>query len=481
MATVPENQKTNDLAQDDEGNFIVVVPSSALNYISKNSSSASLRERTLKEKLSVAKDENLPILNRLLTLRLELAQMLGYESYAHFRLSKKMNPNPENVLLKLQNLTERLGDNVAKELEPIFDLKIKSDPDAKSLDYWDISYYMNQYSKQSMNIDVDTLNEYFPFSYSFPKILELYENLFNIRFVKVDQASVWHEDVTLYNIVDNVDNTVLAQVYMDLFARPDKYDYPRFVSLVMGRTLEKGKEIIPVSVLICDFDKKQPLLLSHNDIARSLMHELGHVVHYSFNESKYARFSGIEEAQDFMEAPGLLFEYWAWNPEVLRKISAQYENYLSNKKVEPLPEDLLKNFKSFSRMRISYDTAFDVMLSIMDLRYHMDDPKNIDTTEIWYDLQKALLTNLPPEGSARQASWGHLADYSASYYEYVFSSIYAADMYSKFNQTGLLNPDTGEQLRKTILEQGSWHDIDEMLESFLGRPSNSQAFFESLK
>ena len=299
--------------------------------------------------------------------------------------------------------------------------------------------------------------------------------MFGITFEPVD-IPVWHPDVKAFKITDRASGRLIAYFYMDLYPREGKYKHAACFGLVEGEEKKDGTYQIPFVAIVANMNKPSaatPSLLKHSEV-ETLFHEFGHVLHNALTKSKYAAFSGTSVSWDFVEAPSQLLERWAWDPQVLKKISKHYQTG------EPLPDDLInrmiaaKNFGAGGTyLRQDFFAQYD-----MTLHTAKETP---DTTKLYFDLTKKIRRLPLTKGTIPQASFGHImGGYDAGYYGYLWSEVIAEDFFGEFKKNGIFNPETGLKFRREILEKGGTIDEEKMVENFLGRPADIAPFLQSI-
>ncbi len=418
--------------------------------------------------------DNLPLLKRLLDMRREAAQLLGYPSHAAYVLDDRMAKDPKAVDRFLDRLIGELQPAGRRELAELSRLN-----GGRPVRDWDFRY-LDARQLERHEVDEQEVREYFPLDMVMPGMLSVYEKMLGVRFKKLDAPApqaAWDPDASLYEVDDAADGRVLAYFYTDLYAREGKYSTPQSEDLIDGRRLSDGSYQKPVAVLMADLPKPQPgrpVLLRHHDVW-TLFHEFGHVMHMTLTKAAYGRFSGVNVAQDFVETPSQMLENWVWNPAVLKSISGRYDD--PSKK---LPDALLQKMLAARDVDAALKTLQKLRLSAIDMAYHGPDRVK-DTTKVWRRLQErvSLIPLIP--GGHPEASFDHLQDgYDAGYYGYLWSEVYADDMFARFKAAGLKDPILGRRFREQILEPGGGRDEAESLRRFLGREPSDAAFLERL-
>ena len=420
--------------------------------------------------------ENVELLEKTLTLRRQIAQLLGYENHAQLKLEDRMAKNPETVMKFLKNLQKKLKPLAQKEDKEMIAYKNgKTKKKSRTLYSWESGYWSNKYRKENLELDSEKIKEYFPSQVVIDGMLDLFGGVFGIAFEPVD-IPVWHPDVKAFQIKDRQSGELIAYFYMDLYPREGKYKHAACFGLVEGEEKKDGTYQTPFVAIVANMNKPSastPSLLKHSEV-ETLFHEFGHVLHNALTKSKYSAFSGTSVSWDFVEAPSQLLERWAWDPQVLKKISKHY------KTGEPLPDDLIqrmiaaKNFGAGGTyLRQDFFAQYD-----MTLHTAKETP---DTTKLYFDLTKKIRRLPLTKGTIPQASFGHImGGYDAGYYGYLWSEVIAEDFFGEFKKNGIFNPETGLKFRREILEKGGTIDEEKMVENFLGRPADITPFLQSI-
>ena len=420
--------------------------------------------------------ENVELLEKTLTLRRQIARLLGYENHAQLKLEDRMAKNPETVMKFLKNLQKKLKPLAQKEDKEMIAYKNgKTGKKSRTLYSWESGYWSNKYRKENLELDSEKIKEYFPSQVVIDGMLDLFGGVFGITFEPVD-IPVWHPDVKAFQIKDRQSGELIAYFYMDLYPREGKYKHAACFGLVEGEEKKDGTYQTPFVAIVANMNKPSastPSLLKHSEV-ETLFHEFGHVLHNALTKSKYSAFSGTSVSWDFVEAPSQLLERWAWDPQVLKKISKHYQTG------EPLPDDLIqrmiaaKNFGSGGTyLRQDFFAQYD-----MTLHTAKETP---DTTKLYFDLTKKIRRLPLTKGTIPQASFGHImGGYDAGYYGYLWSEVIAEDFFGEFKKKGIFNPETGLKFRREILEKGGTIDEEKMVENFLGRPADITPFLQSI-
>jgi Zn-dependent oligopeptidase len=422
---------------------------------------------------------NLSIFKEALDLRLKAAKLLGYSSHAQFAVEPNMAHDPTTINAFLKRLRDKLKPQALDEREVLLAYKraLEGKSSDGALHAWDWRYYDNVLRKTKYEVDSEKVREYFPADLVIEQLLGVYQKLLGLRFREIPDGAKWNSDVRLFEVVDAAGGPPLAYFYMDLFPREGKYGHAAAFNLITERLKVDGSSQKPVSAIVANMDKPtadRPSLLDHKEV-ETLFHEFGHIMHQTLSKTKYGRFSGSNTAQDFVEAPSQMLENWVWNADVLQSLSGHYKD-----RSKKLPAELLQKMIAAKNADVALVNLRQLLFGTVDMAYH--DARVPDDTTRTY-AQTAQDVSLIPmsDGTHPQASFGHLmGGYDAGYYGYMWSKVYAQDMFSVFSAQGIMNPAIGRRYREEILERGSSRDEMDSLKAFLGRAPNEAAFLDSI-
>lgn len=425
-----------------------------------------------------AVDNNIAVLDDILRARSSLVELLGYKSYAEYRTEDRMAKSPEKVWNFENDLKVKLRPKAEADVADMLKIKsLRMGNEESVIHPWEAGYYENKVLKQKYDLDSEEVRKYFEFHNVTQGLFIIYQRLFNITFKKIENPSVWHEDVQMYAVYDTPTGNLIGRFYLDMFPRANKYSHAAAFSVTMGKLTGDGYQK-PATALVCNFPKPsehQPSLLTHDNV-ETYFHEFGHLVHGVLTQSPLISFSGTSVARDFVEAPSQMLENWVWEKESLALFAKHYETG------EVIPNALLDKMIAAKNLNSGTKALQQIFYGTLDFTLHdgYDPDAGKNTTEILADLQNSITLYPYQEGTHQQASFGHLNGYGAAYYGYKWSEVYAQDMFSIFVQEGIMNSETGMRYRKIILERGGTVDPIELVREFLGREPNSEAFLKSM-
>ena len=473
---LPENYKKERLQKD--GNYAIDMsyPSYVpfMDYAVSNDARKNLKFKFNNR----AVDANLDVLNDIIRKRRELVEVLGYSTYAEYRTEDRMAKNPQNVWDFELDLKSKLRSKGEQDIAEM--LKIKSSrtgTDAATIDVWEAGFYEQLLLKEKFSLDAEEVRQYFEFNNVTEGLFTVYQHLFNVRFKKVEDPSVWHEDVLMFEVYDDSSRAMIGRFYLDMFPRANKYGHAAAFSVTMGKMTAEGYQK-PTTTLVCNFPKPtefQPSLLTHDNV-ETYFHEFGHLVHGVLTQAPLMSYAGTSVARDFVEAPSQMLENWVWQKESLSLFAKHYETGAV------IPDELLDKMIAAKNVNSGTKALQQVYYGILDFTLH--DGYNPDgdatTTDIVAKLQNEITFYPYQEGTHMEAAFGHLNGYGAAYYGYKWSEVYAQDMFSIFEEKGIMNAEQGMRYRKIILEKGGTEEPLNLVREFLGRESNSDAFLRSM-
>lgn len=463
------------LEKSPDGKFIVTTKSTDFLQVMENVRSPESRKRMMFSYLNKGGAENTSLLEHAVKLRGEIAKILGFPSWADVQMNGRMAKSSAEVLEFLNGLKAKLIARKDRDLAKLLEFKRTLDPKAKVVNAEDVAYLTNQLKKKEYALDEELVAEYFPAEKTMDGVFAIYSTLFGVKFVEVPNAKVWAEGVRLYEIRDQASGKLRAYFFKDTIPREGKYGHAAAFPLVAGRSLG-SHYATPVAAIVANFTPPgngRPALLQHDEV-ETLFHEFGHIMHQTLTLAPYGSLSGSSVAQDFVEAPSQMLENWAWNAEILKSLSAHYRTGA------PLPPELIQKMLAAKDFNQGFAYIRQLLFGLFDMRIHST-REAVDVTKVYNEMHLELFGYPVVEGTHFPAGFGHLmGGYDAGYYGYLWSEVYAQDLFSRFEREGLLNPKTGADYRQAILESGNMREAIELLRQFLGREPNSQAFYRKL-
>jgi Zn-dependent oligopeptidase len=461
--------------QAEDGTYSIPIISANAGPVVNNAVSEDTRKSFTMLYQNRAADKNLAILDQLVAKRHALAQLMGYETYADYTLSAKMAETPENVWNFLNGLAEATSDKAAQDLDKLKAYRSETSDisAAEPLEPWNLGYTHNELLKSQYGVDPEEVRKYLPLAPVLTGMMEIYQQLLGLEFRPVTNPSVWHDSVEMYEVYEN--DALVGRFYLDMFPRPNKESHFYGVPLTPGNQRADGYEI-PVAMLLGNFtppSEDRPSLVSHGELS-TLFHEFGHIAASMSFTGKYAGQNG--SMRDFGEAMSQIFENWIWDYDILKTFAMHYETG------EVLPEETFQNMLDAKNLISGINAQRGQERAMYDMvLYNKYDPENpVPTDQIWRDLTAKFVYSTYIDGTHKQAAWIHINTHPTYYYGYLWSRVYAQDMFTQFEENGLLDTETGTRYRKLILANGTQRPILEAVEEFIGRAPSNDAYIKSL-
>ncbi len=428
---------------------------------------------------------NVDCLNGIIRYRDKLARKVGFKNYAELDLDSGMVKKLETAEEFLNNLAVRSKKKAVVELEEF----LKDLPDGVKLDsngklaHWNLGYIKSCYKKKHFNIDEREIAQYFPVDKTLNAIFEIYQNFLGLKFEICKPEWAWHEDVLLIKILDPQTNILRGYLFVDLYPRENKHGHPCCMPIIPTQLKSDGKFAPAVLAIIANFPKPQknrPALLNFDDV-RTFFHEFGHAMHDVLGTTQMAGFAGTAVKTDFVEVPSQMFEEWMSDKSVLKKLSSHYQTG------EPLPDELIDKLIGLKRLGAGYlvlGSGHFVLrqcwLSFISLEFFKDG-KVKDLDGIVKNLFEKHQSHLEfDEQTHHHASFGHLVGYGAKYYSYMWSKVFALDLFYEIKKRGLFDVAVGKELVAKVLCKGGSVDPEQLLQDFLGRKPNQNAFLNDI-
>ncbi len=430
--------------------------------------------RELREKLAKAYGsrglqgntyDNQKIIRRIAELRLKMANLLGYPTYADFVLSDRMAESADKVNGFLNDLLTKSMPYAKKELDEIQAFAKQNGADF-SIAPWDWSYYSEKLKLEKYRVDDEATRPYFKLENVEQEVFNLATSLFGLSFKQNEQIPVYHEDVKAFEVYDQ-DGSFLAVLYMDYFPRESKRQGAWMTSYIR-QSKAKGKEVRPHVSLVCNFTKptkEKPSLLTYYEV-RTLLHEFGHGLHGMLSDVHYESLAGTSVYRDFVELPSQLMENWAEEKDWLNKVTKHYETG------EKMPDELLNKVIESKNFTAAYQTIRQLSFGFNDMAWHsLKEPFNGDVIEFEKTAMAKTQLFPPAEGTAMSPAFSHIfaGGYAAGYYSYKWAEVLDADAFHLFKERGIYDIETAASFREHILSKGGTEHPMDLYVKFRGQ------------
>ncbi|MET0123461.1 MAG: oligopeptidase A [Candidatus Thiodiazotropha sp. 6PLUC9] len=411
--------------------------------------------------------DNTEVMDQILELRHEQAQLLGFDNYAERSLARKMARRTDEVVAFLTDLARRSRPQAEAELTQLTQFA-KETYGVEKLEAWDIGYYSEKLRQHRHNISQEELKPYFPETRVVPGMFAVVERLYGIHIQAVENVDTWHPDVRFYEIRDR-QNQLRGQFYLDLYARPKKRG-GAWMDDCATRFFSDTMDQIPVAYLTCNFSPPvgdQPALFTHDEVL-TLFHEFGHGLHHMLTRIDYPSVAGINGvAWDAVELPSQFMENWCWEKEALNLISGHVDTG------EPIPDELFQRMHGAKNFQSAMQMVRQLEFSLFDFRIHQEyDPsKGGRIYEILEQVRQQVSVITPPSWNRFPHGFSHIfaGGYAAGYYSYKWAEVLSADAFSRFEDEGIFNQNAGQSFLEEVLEQGGSKDAMDLFIAFRGR------------
>jgi len=426
-----------------------------------------LRKRMYMEYNNRAFPMNKAVLDRLIAKRHELANLLGFRTWADYITADKMVGTARHASDFIDQIVEASGTKAAREYQELLKRKQQDVPGATAVNAWESSYYSELVRKTNYSFDSQTVRPYFSYDRVKQGVLDVTSRLFDVTFRKIENAPVWDPSVEAYEMLEN--GQVSGRFYLDMHPRENKYKHAAQFNV---RTGVEGRQI-PEAALICNLpggEAGDPGLMTHDDVV-TFFHEFGHLLHSLFaGHHRWIGIGGISTEWDFVEAPSQMLEEWTWDPTTLQTFARHYQTN------EPIPTALVRQMKRANEFGKGLGVRRQMVYAKLSLSAYDRNPSEVDLDEMIKGLTKQYQPFSFVEGTHFQTAFGHLDDYSAIYYTYMWSLVIAKDMFSRFDHNHMLAPGVAKRYRDAILAPGGSMPAAQLVEHFLGRQFNFKAW-----
>ena len=455
------NNELNNLRKSGD-KFVITMAYPDINAVMENCTVRTTREATWKAFNNRVVNENSPILEEAVVLRNEKAGLFGFKTWAEYRLQNRMAKSPQNVKAMYDDLIPKLHKSAELEKKEL----VIDDIAIEDIAPWDIRYFISSERGKVSNIKNSELKKYFFIHDVKIEMFKVCEEVFNLEIKPESNESAWHEDVELWSLWER-GGEQLAYFYLDLYPREGKYTHAAVFDISSGGS---SRQELPVCSMVANFPNPNTGdgLMTFDEV-ETLFHEFGHVLHNGIGKSKYTRFVGANCEWDFVEAPSQIMEHWVWKVECLKKISRHIETG------KALSDEMCKKLNSSKNIGASLLALRQVSFGLADQHLHGEHFN--DSLNDIEQISQEVTTIKYPDDTNHLPAFGHLlGGYDAAYYGYLWAEIIGDDMFSRFENEGVLSNSVGIDYKNKILKPGGTLDAELMVKNFLGREWNDEAF-----
>lgn len=410
----------------------------------------------------------------IVNLRHERAQLLGYETHAHFVLEERMAQTPAKVKDFLNELLEKAKPAAEREFAQLENFA-KTQDDIDALQKWDGSYYSEKLKKELFNLDDEQLKPYFKLENVINGVFEVATRLFGLQFEQVTDVDVYHKDVKTYRVTD-VDSNYISLFYADFHPRKGKRGGAWMTSF-KGQKIENGVNERPHISNVCNFTPStpsKPSLLTFNEVT-TLFHEFGHGLHGMLANTTYPSLSGTSVYWDFVELPSQVLENWCYEKEALELFATHYETG------EVIPMELVQKIKDAATFQEGMQTLRQLSFGLLDMSWHGQDPSNITDVKA-FEKEAFGNTALYPDTpeTCMSTAFAHIfqGGYSSGYYSYKWAEVLDADAFEYFKEQGIFNKDVATKFKDHVLSKGGTEEPMTLYKRFRGQEPKPEALLK---
>jgi thimet oligopeptidase len=417
---------------------------------------------------------NKQVLLDLLTVRAEIASILGFATWADLATADQMMGSAANMKKFLAEVDAASSQPATDEYAQLMAWVQTQRPDLKVLTDADAGYWAEQFRRAAYDFDSQSVRPYFPYEQVETGILATAARLFHVEFRAVPDAVVWDKSVTTFDVIDH--GRAIGRIYLDMHPRPGKDKWFSASSLVPGIRYLADNRQLPEGVLICNFPGGElagdPGLMEYNDVV-TYFHEFGHLMHYILGgQQQWSGIGGFSVEGDFIEVPSQMLEEFFREPAILQSFAKHYQTG------EPLPTELIAQMNRANAYGRGRWVQTQLFYTNFALDVHDRDPKTLDLDALLRQDHDRFLKPAWIDGNRMYACFTHLTGYSSNYYTYVFDKVIAIDFFAQFDQKDLLDGPAAMRYRKAVLEPGGGRPAEELVDAFLGRKQNMDALRE---
>ena len=412
---------------------------------------------------NLAWPENDAVLEELLATRHEKATLLGYASWPDYDAETKMIGTGEAIGAFVDRISDEADAAGRREIATLLERAATEGEDTIDLANW--RFYHEAVKREQYGVDAQEVRRYFDFGKVHDGLLDVTSMLFGLTYTQVDQAEArtWHPDVTTYDVgLGRPDGTteLLGRIHLDLHPRERKFNHAAQFDLAPG-VLNRQ---LPEGVLVCNLPRG---LMDHRDVV-TLFHEFGHLMHHVLaGRHEWVRFSGVATEWDFVEAPSQMLEEWAWDAHVLQGFATDGDG-------TPIPGDLVRRMRAAEEFGRGFLARTQMFYAALAYRFHLERPE--DRVARMLELYDAYSLVQPLPDTHFVTSFGHLSGYGSAYYTYMWSLVIAKDLFTAFDPDDLFAAEVATRYRDRVLAPGGSKAAAELVEDFLGRAYNTDAF-----
>ena len=421
--------------------------------------------------------DNSETVKTIVDLRIKMANILGYETWADYQLEERMAKNKNTVNEFINQLLVPSMEYALKDVDDVFKYAKKNGFEGDKLMPWDFSFWSERYQEAEYSLDAEELKPYFRLENCIDAVFSLANRLYGLEFTELNNVPVYHEDVKVYEVKD-ADGRHMALFYADFFPRASKRG-GAWMTEFRGQSIKDGVEYRPFISTVMNFTKPTadtPSLITHDEFT-TFLHEFGHALHGILAEGRYESLTGTSVARDFVELPSQILENWGYEPEYLNSFAKHYQTG------EPIPAELIEKIVAAKNYLAGYGQVRQLHFGYLDMKWHsLTSVPEISVNEFEQNALAPYATLPAVENTGFSTSFSHIfsGGYSAGYYSYKWAEVLEADAFSLFKEKGIFNAEVATSFKENVLSKGGSEDAAVLYRNFRGRDPEPQALMEKL-
>ena len=421
--------------------------------------------------------DNSEVVKTIVDLRIKMANILGYETWADYQLEERMARNRNTVNEFISQLLEPSMEFAKKDIESVFKYAKKNGFEGDKLMPWDFSFWSERYQEAEYSLNAEELKPYFRLENCIDAVFSLANRLYGLEFVELDNVPVYHEDVKVYEVKD-ADGRHMALFYADFFPRASKRG-GAWMTEFRGQSIKNGVEYRPFISTVMNFTKPTadtPSLITHDEFT-TFLHEFGHALHGILAEGRYESLTGTNVPRDFVELPSQILENWGYEPEYLNSFAKHYQTG------EPIPAELIEKIVAAKNYLAGYGQVRQLHFGYLDMNWHsLTSVPEMSVIEFEQSVLAPYETLPAVADTGFSTSFSHVfsGGYSAGYYSYKWAEVLEADAFSLFKEKGIFNQEVAKSFRENVLSKGASDEASVLYRNFRGHDPQPQALMKKL-
>ena len=421
--------------------------------------------------------DNSDVVKTIVDLRIKMANILGYETWADYQLEERMAKNRKTVNEFISQLLEPSMEYALKDVESVFQYAKKNGFEGDRLMPWDFTFWSERYQEAEYSLNAEELKPYFRLESCIDAVFNLANRLYGLEFNELDNVPVYHEDVKVYEVKD-ADGRHMALFYADFFPRASKRG-GAWMTEFRGQSIKDGVEYRPFISTVMNFTKPTadtPALITHDEFT-TFLHEFGHALHGILAEGRYSSLTGTSVPRDFVELPSQILENWGYEPEYLNSFAKHYQTG------EQIPAELIEKIVAAKNYLAGYGQVRQLHFGYIDMNWHsLTSVPEMSVIEFEQSVLAPYATLPAVENTGFSTSFSHIfsGGYSAGYYSYKWAEVLEADAFSLFKEKGIFNQEVAKSFRDNILSKGGSDEASVLYRNFRGRDPQPEALMVKL-